>query len=188
MELPGPDRCNALLLLLGDLAPAELQAGLAGLDLPIGKVRVVAPALVGALDWLATAEDDARRRAEVRVLEAEWTLAESGEVEGEAGEADPAQAVEDALRSFAADLIVMAGPAADADLEDALARFGLPLRRLQPPPQRRSRLYRGLRELAAGRREATPFLLFVGVNGALALLGLLLSLLVVLVLWLLGDV
>jgi hypothetical protein len=35
----------------------------------------------------------------VRALEAEWTLADHAEVEGEASEADPVQAVEDALRA-----------------------------------------------------------------------------------------
>ena len=178
---------DVLLLLLGDLPPAELRAELDRLPEPIRRVHVVAPALVRPLDWLATAEDNAQRQAEVRVLEAEWTLADELDVAGAAGDADPVQAVEDALRSFPAGLIVLAGPAADPDLEEALARFGLPLRRLQPPPRRRSRLYRVSRDLASGRSETTPFVLFLGVNGVLTVVAVLLSLLAVLVLWLLGD-
>ncbi|HUJ55815.1 MAG TPA: hypothetical protein VLW49_07485 [Gaiellaceae bacterium] len=177
---------NVLLLLVGDVPPPELRARLARLDVAAGRVHVVAPALVGALDWLATAEDTAQREAEVRALEAEWTLADRAEVEGEAGEADPVQAVEDALRAFPADAIVIAGGEADGDLDAAVARFGLPVLRLQEPPPRRSRPYRALRLLASGRWEPTPFVLFVGVNGALFLLGMLLSLLVLLVLWLAG--
>ncbi|HZD87715.1 MAG TPA: hypothetical protein VE088_06890 [Gaiellaceae bacterium] len=177
---------NLLLLLVGDVAPHELRARLSRLDVPARRVHVVAPALVGALDWLATAEDAAHLRAEVRALEAEWTLADRADVEGGAGEADPVQAVEDALRSFAADAIVIAGGAADGDLDAAVARFGLPVLRLQDPPRRRSRGYRGARALAGGRWEGTPFVLFVGVNGVLLLLGVLLSLLVLLVLWLAG--
>jgi hypothetical protein len=49
----------------------------------------VAPARVGALEWLATDEDDARQQAHVRVLAAEWTLADQAQVQGEAGDVDP---------------------------------------------------------------------------------------------------
>jgi hypothetical protein len=178
---------NVLLLLLGDVAPAELRDGLARLPEPVGRVHVVAPALVRALDWLATAEDKAQRQAEVRVLEAEWTLSGWREVDGEAGDPDPVQAVEDALRAFSADLIVIAGPSAVGELDAELARFGLPLRRLQPPPASPSALSRALRGLATGRSDATPFVLFLGVNGVLALVAALLSALALLVLWLLGG-
>lgn len=184
MREPG---ANMLLLLVGDVRPEELLAAFEASGEPPRRVHVVAPALVAPLDWLATADDRARRQAEVRAFEAEWTLAETAEVEGEAGEADPVQAVEDALREFPADEIALAGDRADAALDAALARFGLPVRRLEPPPASGSRLVRGLRELAAGRDAATPFVLFVGVNGALFAFGLLLSGLVLLILWLLGD-
>lgn len=178
---------RVLLLLLGDVAPEELRAGLEALGEPVGRIHVVAPALVGALDWLANAEDKAQRQAEVRVLEAEWTLSDWREVDGAAGEADPVQAVEDALRGFNADVIVLAGPAADPDLERELARFRRPLRRLQPAPPRRSPFFRAMRGLATGRSEATPFVLFLGVNGVLALVAVLLSLFALFVLWLLGG-
>jgi hypothetical protein len=177
---------SVLLLLLGDLPPHELRAGLSKLPESVERIHVVAPALVGALDWLATAEDKAQRQAEVRVLEAEWTLTD-WEVDGEAGDADPVQAVEDALRDFPADLIVIAGPAADPDIDAELRRFRVPLARLQPAPARRSSLSRGIRGLATGRSEVTPFVLFLGVNGVLALVAVLLSALALLVLWLLGG-
>src|SRR3954470_15327297 len=184
MILVGPD---LLLVLMGDAEPMELRGEIVRRVPAPRRVRVVAPALVGALDWLAPAEDDARRKAEVRVLDAEWTLAGQTEVEGEAAGTDPVQAVADALGAFPADEILIAGDAADADLDAALAVFGLPVRRLgRTPAPRRASSRRALRELAAGRRESTPFVLFLGVNGALLALCVVLSLLVTLVVWLLG--
>jgi len=177
---------NLLLLLLGDMSPQELHDGIAALG-PT-RVHVVAPMMVTPLAWLATAEDDAHRQAEVRVLEAEWTLADEAATGGEAGEADPVQAVEDALRRFPADEIVIAGDDADPDLEDALARFGIPVARLAGAAgPRRSRGFRALRGLAGGHGSETPFVLFVGVNAALFLAGIVLSLLILLILWLSGT-
>ena len=173
---------------MGDVPPDVLRDQVAGQVPPPERVHVVTPVLVGPLDWLATAEDDAHRAAEVRALTAEWTLAGTAEVGGEAGEADPVQAVEDALRTFPADAILIGGRDADPDLDVALARFGLPIERLSPAGRRRSRGYRALRSLAAGQHPATPFVLFVGVNGALLLLGALLTLVVLLALWLSGTI
>jgi hypothetical protein len=171
---------KVLLLLLDDVAPERLRAAV-----PDGaRVHVVAPAHVGVLDWLATAEDDAARRAEVRALSAEWTLAGAAEVEGDAGEADPLQAVEDVLRRFAADEIVVVGDDVDPDLAPALQRFGLPVTTLARGTRRRSFAYRYLRRLAAGQRDDVPFVLFFGVNAALVVLGIVLSLIALLILWL----
>jgi hypothetical protein len=184
-----PEPASTLLvLLIGDTDPGRLREAIASRPEPPTRVHVVAPTVVGPLAWLATAEDAAHREAETRVLEAEWMLADDLAVEGEAEDADPIQAVEDALRAFPADAILIAGEAADGDLEGALRRFGLPVSRLDGPPgPRRSRLYRSLRGLAGGHSPATPFVLFVGVNAALVALGALLSLLVLLILWLSGN-
>jgi hypothetical protein len=181
---------SVLVLLMGDASPARLRAALADRPEPPAHVHVVAPTVVAPLDWLATAEDRAHALAEVRAFEAEWTLAGEleVEVEGAAGDVDPIQAVEDALRTFQADEILIAGDAADAALEEALAHFGLPIGRLVGTPAvRHSRLYRSMRELAAGHTGATPFVFFAAVNTALLLLGLLLSLLALLILWLIGS-
>jgi len=176
---------NVLLLLVGDADQRDLRDGVAALH--PSRVHVVAPTVVGAVAWLATAEDDAHRRAEVRALEAEWTLADDAATGGEAGDADPVQAVEDALSRFPADAIVVAGEAADPDLETALRRIGLPVTRLAgASPRRRSRGVRALRRLAGGHGGETPFVLFVGVNAALVLASVALSLLVLLILWLSG--
>ncbi len=176
-----------LVLLLADGFAVPLRDAIAGRSEPVARVHLVAPALVGPLDWLATADDAAHRRAEVRVLEAEWTLAGEVDVDGDAGDVDPIQAVEDALREFAADEILIAG-AADRDLVVALQALGLPVSLLEETPyRRRSAPYRALRGLAGGHDDATPFILFFGVNAALLLAGILLSLVVLLVLWLLGS-
>lgn len=188
MQAATPAR-NLLLLLVGDEPPRQLREEIVERFEPPLRIHVVAPARVRPLDWLATAEGDAQRQAEVRVLEIEWTLAEAGDVEGEAGESDPVQAVDDALRSFPADEILVSGADVPADLEAGLRHFGLPVQRLGAPRQLRrpGPVRRGLRALAAGRHDATPFVLFVGVNLALLLLGILLALLVLLILWLAGQ-
>jgi len=172
---------------MADVPAARLRDAVAGRDASTLRVRIVAPTVVGALDWLASAEYAAHRRAEVRALEAEWTLQRDAEVEAGAGDADPIQAVEDALRSFTADEILIAGAHVDPDLDDALFRFGIPVTRLDPPRARRSRLYRGLRSLAGGRGNATPFVLFVTVNVALLLCAVVLSLVAIAVLWATGN-
>lgn len=181
------DGQNLLLLLVGDEPPARVLEAIESREEPPARIHVVAPTLVGPLAWLATAEDEARRQAEVRAFEIEWTLASQADVGGAAGDVDPVQAVEDALRDFPADEILVAGAAADPDLEAALGRLGLPVERLGVPrTKRRSRPYRALRGLASGRSDATLFVLFVGVNAALILVGVVLSLVALLVLWLIG--
>lgn len=74
---------------------------------------------MGPVDWLASTEDTAHQQAAVP-LDAKWTLAEEAEVDGEAGDGEPIQAVEDALRDFPADEILIAGEAADTELERVL--------------------------------------------------------------------
>ena len=172
---------------MGDVPPERLRNVVAAGGASPLRIRVVAPTVVGALDWLASAEDAAHRRAEVRALEAEWTLQQDAEVEAGAGDADPIQAVEDALRSFPADEIVIAGKHVDPDLDDALFRFGIHVTRLDPPSARRSHVYRWLRSLAGGRGNSTPFVLFVTVNVALLLCATVLSLVAIGILWATGN-
>lgn len=151
-------------------------------------VHIVAPARLGPLEWLATDEDDARAEASVRALAGEWSLAGESEVEGEAGEADPVLAVEDALRHFPADEILLAGGASeDGGVEVALRRFGLPVIRVRQsiPVRERSVLREAIRGLARGRSRATPLVLFPGVNLALLVLAALITLVVLFILWLL---
>ena len=98
------------------------------------EMLVVAPASgISRLDWLTNAEDDARTDAAERADElAEATPTD--DVESRVGDSDPVKAIEDALRTFQADeLIVVTLPDEDAgwlekgSAETALDRFSLPV-------------------------------------------------------------
>ena len=86
--------------------PRQVRDSLGG---DVGEIKVVAPAVKQSrLQWLTNAEDDARAEAE-RTAEqvAQATADEAEHVEAEAGDSDPLLAVEDALRTFPADEIVV---------------------------------------------------------------------------------
>jgi hypothetical protein len=71
-------------------------------------VRVVCPALNSPLRHWASDEDGARADAERRLAESLQALSSAGvDASGEVGDADPIQAIEDALRTFGADEIVI---------------------------------------------------------------------------------
>ena len=181
--MPG-DVHSLLVLLLADDAEQPLRAAIEARIEPPERVLVVAPALVGDLDWLFSAEDEAQRQAEVRALSSEWSLADSTQVAASPGDVDPVQAVADALHEFAADEILVVGPV-DRELDSALSRFGLPVGHIATGEGRGQSF---LRRLAGGRDDATPFVVFVGANLALLLASALLSLVVLLILWLIGTV
>ena len=98
---------------------------------------VVAPASeISRLDWLTNAEDDARdEAASLAETTAEATPTE--DVQASVGDSDPVKAIEDALRTFAADEIVVvtrpddqAGWLEEGSRETARARFRLPVTRV----------------------------------------------------------
>jgi hypothetical protein len=102
-------------------------------------VRVVAPAAdLSRLDWLANDEDDARGEAADRAERLGSEAASDAEsVEAEVGDTDPVQAIEDALREFPADELLLvtrrdedAGWLEEGTAEEALARFDLPIERV----------------------------------------------------------
>lgn len=165
---------NVLVVVLDDGHHGELgrAIGLRGDD--VEQVHVVAPLRLGAIDWLATDEDRSRAQAARRAVSAERAVADVGDRRAEAGEPDPVLAVEDALRTYPADEIVLVADA-DADdhgLEASLRRFGLPVERVPATgePARRSVRDERRRELVGGRSPATPLVLFAGVNLFLVLL------------------
>jgi len=92
------------------------------------EVLVVAPAANSRLrHWLSDV-DSARRSAEERVCRCVQQLRLAGfDAEGIVGDADPAQAVEDALAVFDADVLVVDGQLADS----ARRRFRLPIVRVR---------------------------------------------------------
>jgi len=106
-------------------------------EAPGAEIRVVAPASdISRLDWLTNAEDDARREA------ADVASRSANEVgaDAEVGDTDPVQAIEDALREFPADEIVVATPQGEQAqwLEEdagkrARERLGVPIREVALP-------------------------------------------------------
>lgn len=99
------------------------------------EVKIVAPASdVSRLQWLANDEDEAREEAAQQADEAAEAVQPASVVETEVGDSDPVQAVEDALRTFPADQIVLVKRSGDEEgwLEEdsasaAFERFGLPV-------------------------------------------------------------
>jgi nucleotide-binding universal stress UspA family protein len=117
---------NVLIVALGAVTDTELSEA---------EVLVVAPALNSRLRRWLSDEDEARRRAERLVEAFVEPLRRSGvHAEGRVGDADPLLAIADALPTFAADEIVIAGGPAELQGLDELVsrmrrRFALPVRR-----------------------------------------------------------
>jgi hypothetical protein len=72
------------------------------------RVRVVCPALMSAVRYFASDEDVPRAAAQERLERSLARLRELGiSAEGEVGDADPLQAIADALRTFGADEVII---------------------------------------------------------------------------------
>jgi GABA permease len=83
----------------------EIRHRTAGRD---SEVLVVCPALNSPLRHWVSDEDEARAKAQERLEESLAALAEDGlEAAGRVGDADPLQAIEDALRAFGADEVIV---------------------------------------------------------------------------------
>ena len=98
------------------------------LDLHDADVLVVAPALNSRLRHWLSDEDEARRRAEARALASAEQLERNGaHANARVGDADPLQAIADALPTFAADEVMIAA-ADDQVAARARERFPIPIR------------------------------------------------------------
>ena len=102
------------------------------------EIRIVAPtAELSPLQWLANDEDEERARAQRVAHEAASAVAGEASVEAQVGDSDPVKAIEDALREFPAEEVIVvtrAGEEAtwlerDAGPE-AQDRFGVPVTHL----------------------------------------------------------
>lgn len=114
---------------------------------PGSHVLVVSPALNSPIRHWASDEDDARARAKERLDTSLASMRASGlQAEGEIGDGDPIQAIEDAIRTFRPDeLIVSTHPVGRSHwlergvVEKARERFDIPLTHvvvdLESPPR-----------------------------------------------------
>ncbi len=99
------------------------------------EVLVVTPALNSPLRHWVSDDDDARAAAQERLEKSLAQLAEAGvEARGEVGDGDPLQAIEDALRTFGADeIIISTHPEGRSNwlergvVENARERFVVPI-------------------------------------------------------------
>jgi hypothetical protein len=133
------DRKKLLVVATAPVEPGPLRDAVREHAGDEAEIRVVAPASdVSPLQWLASDDDAARQKAaDVASEAAESVQREAARTETEVGDTDPIQAIEDALRTFPADeVLVVTRPDDDASwLEqdsaaEARERFGVPVTRL----------------------------------------------------------
>lgn len=126
-----------LVVITAEVADGVLRAFVRSRDGDDAEMLVVAPASdISRLDWLTNAEGEARTEAaEIADRAAEATPTEH--VEARVGDTDPVKAIEDALRTFAADeILVVTRPDDEAGWlekgtgETAQVRFALPVTHL----------------------------------------------------------
>ena len=107
----------------------------------VARVRVVAPlSKLSPLEWVTNDEDERRAEAAQIGEQAAEAVSDVAPADVEVGDADPVQAVEDALAVFDADEILMVIRPADeaswlerGSVGEAMGRFGLPVRPLVVP-------------------------------------------------------
>jgi hypothetical protein len=129
---------HLLVVITTEVEDSKLRDLVRSRDGDDAEMLVVAPASgISWLDRLTNAEDDARTDAALLAVKtADATPTEN--VEARVGDSDPMQAIEDALRTFAADEILVVVARTDNQdgwLEDgarvaASKRFGLPITRI----------------------------------------------------------
>jgi hypothetical protein len=133
------DRKKLLVIATAPVEPGPLRDAVRDHAGDEAEIRVVAPASdVSPLQWLASDEDKARdKAADVASEAAESVEPEASRTEAEVGDTDPVQAIEDALRTFPADeVLVVTRPDDDASwleedsAQEARERFGVPVTRL----------------------------------------------------------
>jgi hypothetical protein len=133
------DRKKLLVVATAPIEPGPLQDAVREHAGDEAEIRVVAPASdVSPLQWLASDEDEAREKAAgVATEAAESVEPEAARTEAEVGDTDPVQAIEDALRTFPADEVLVVTRSEDDaswleqdSAEEARERFGVPVTRL----------------------------------------------------------
>ena len=80
-----------------------------------------------SLEWVTSDEDGARTEAEELAAEGGRALHQPGPVDLELGDANPMQAVRDALQTFPADEILLVSPNGSGMTQPELDSFGVPV-------------------------------------------------------------
>jgi hypothetical protein len=126
----GDDGHRVLVVVTAE-ATAESAQRIAELAGKAIDVRLVVPVPSHRLDRWMSAEDDARHEAEARLARSAGALVAAGlPVSGSVGDHDPAQALEDELRDFPADEVVLLIANGRDPLAKVERRLSLPLRRV----------------------------------------------------------
>ena len=125
------DNGHRVLVVAVTEATADAAQRIARLAGSAEDVRVVVPVPSHRLDRWLSAEDDARREAEGSLARSAGALVAAGlPVSGSVGDPDPAQAMEDELRDFAADEVILLIANGRDPLAKVEGRLGIPLRRV----------------------------------------------------------
>jgi hypothetical protein len=121
---------RVLVLAVAEATPESAQR-IAEITGSPADVRLLVPVPSHRLDRWLSAEDQARHEAEARLARSAGVLVAAGlPVSGSVGDADPAQALEDELRGYAADEVVLLSDGDEDPLGKVESRLGLPLRRV----------------------------------------------------------
>ncbi|HEX4520490.1 MAG TPA: hypothetical protein VH063_13000 [Gaiellaceae bacterium] len=131
---------RVLVVATSNVDPDDATSAVAGRVDEAVEVRVIAPVSgLSRLDWLANAEDDERAQAAKRADRVADALP-TDRVDADVGDTDPLQAIDDAVRTFDPDEVVLVTKSDDdaswlesgAD-EAARRRFDIPITHVVVP-------------------------------------------------------
>jgi hypothetical protein len=120
-----------VLVLATDEVTADAAERVEKLAAGADDVRLLIPLPSHRLERWLSADDDARAEGERRLAHSAGALVAAGlPVSGSLGDHDPAQALEDELRDYPADEVLLLSEGDDDPLADLKGRLGLPLTRV----------------------------------------------------------
>src|SRR3954471_13133972 len=137
VELPFRAMAAKLLIAAGEAAagPEQVPASVRWVIDSADEIMVVTPSLPGRWEWISSATDQANERADERLQAVLGRLDDLGaDARGQVGADDPLLAIEDAVREFAPDHLLIALRGADRAgwqerglLDLVLERFAIPV-------------------------------------------------------------
>lgn len=122
------DTGRRLLVVAAEEIPAAVAERVAERAGAVDDVRLVVPLRSRTIDRWLSAEDGARGDAQRKLAHSAGALVAAGlPVSGSLGDGDLLQALEDELRSFAADEVVVVSSVGDEKVDEVRARLAVPL-------------------------------------------------------------